>query len=191
MANNEPPIGQRYDLVYLPRGEPTSDSETFRNRLGAYVDQRLDHHRTEIGAALERELGVKVPRTSVHGFAIGRFLEKTGALWTRYRELKPELRRQFLQATAKWQEALAVWHDRRTTLSFALMVIACEALKPAGHASKGHNIYGVVEALLGRDAAERLRKNLFDADLHPGAHPQSIRSAHLHRGSGPLSSLKR
>jgi hypothetical protein len=50
-------------------------------------------------------------------------------LWRMYRALTPELRRQFLQAAAKWQEAMTHWGER-STLSFALMAVACEALKP-------------------------------------------------------------
>ena len=48
-------------------------------------------------------------------------------LWASFRALPPERRLQFLQAAAKWQEAIAQWPR---TLSFALMVVACEALKP-------------------------------------------------------------
>jgi hypothetical protein len=51
-------------------------------------------------------------------------------LWARFRALDGQQRRKFLQVAAKWQEALMHWQDR-STLSFALMVIACEALKPS------------------------------------------------------------
>jgi hypothetical protein len=51
-------------------------------------------------------------------------------LWTLYRSLNADQRRQFLQAAAKWQEAMTHWQDR-PSLSFTLMVIACEELKPA------------------------------------------------------------
>ena len=94
-------------------------------------------------------------------------------LWTTYREMRPDQKQQFLQAAAKWQEALTQWRERRT-LSFALMVIACEALKPAGSRDRRHNIYQVVESLLGPVYVERLREHL--------PHPQDVRSAHLHRG---------
>ena len=50
-------------------------------------------------------------------------------LWGLYRSLGAEQRIQFLQAAAKWQEAIIHWQDR-PSLSFTLMVIACEALKP-------------------------------------------------------------
>jgi len=54
------------------------------------------------------------------------------------------------------------------------MVVACEALKPAGRAFQKHNIYHVVEALLGQTVADKLREPWFQ--------PQTVRSAHLHRG---------
>ena len=94
-------------------------------------------------------------------------------LWTMYRALTAEQRRQFLQAAAKWQEALANWGER-STLSFALMVVACEALKPSGLQFRDHNIYHVVEALLGKATAEQLREEWF--------RPQDVRGAHLHLG---------
>jgi hypothetical protein len=52
------------------------------------------------------------------------------ALWDAFRSLKAEHRLQFLQAAAKWQEALIHWQDR-PSLSFALMAVSCEALKPS------------------------------------------------------------
>jgi hypothetical protein len=93
-------------------------------------------------------------------------------LWAAYRALTADKREQFLQAAAKWQEALT-WHER-STLSFALMVVACEALKPADRRFKQHNIYDVVAALLGDATAQRLREHWF--------RPQDVRHAHLHRG---------
>jgi len=102
-------------------------------------------------------------------------------LWTRYRDLTPELQRQFLQAAAKWQEALMVFNER-PTLSAALMVVGCEALKPPSSKFKEHNVYGVIHALLGKAVAEQLRNELFDPVLHAKTHPQGIRSRHLHRG---------
>ena len=52
-------------------------------------------------------------------------------LWRLYRSLGAEQRIQFLQAAAKWQEAIIHWRDR-PSLSFTLMVVACEALEAAG-----------------------------------------------------------
>jgi hypothetical protein len=101
-------------------------------------------------------------------------------LWQRYRTLGDERRRAFLQAAAKWQEALAHWGEERT-LSFALMVVACESLKPAEPQYKDHNLYPVIEALLGKVTADRLQEHWF--------RPQQVRSAHLHRGEFLASEL--
>lgn len=92
-------------------------------------------------------------------------------LWGLYRSLGAEQHIQFLQAAAKWQEAIIHWQDR-PSLSFTLMVIACEALKPPD-ADDRQNCYDVIEALLGRTAVDRIRQNPF---------PQHVRSTHLHTG---------
>jgi hypothetical protein len=101
-------------------------------------------------------------------------------LWLMFRSLPPEKSRQFLQAAAKWQEAMMHWQDR-SSLSFALMVVACEALKPVNDDS--HNIYHVIEALLGRPAVNRIRQQHFPA--------QRVRSTHLHTGEFHGSELIR
>jgi hypothetical protein len=101
-------------------------------------------------------------------------------LWERYSVLPADRRRDFLQAAAKWQEALSHWGEA-STLSFALMVVACEALKPSEPQYKDHNIYAVIEALLGKEIADRLQEQWFC--------PQNIRSAHLHRGEFRASEL--
>ena len=93
-------------------------------------------------------------------------------LWALYRSLVADQRRQFLQAAAKWQEAIIHWQDR-PSLSFTLMAIACEALKPPD-ADDRQNCYDVIEALLGRRAVDRIRQNPFPA--------QRVRSTHLHTG---------
>jgi hypothetical protein len=94
------------------------------------------------------------------------------ALWGMYRSLVAEKRTQFLQAAAKWQEAMIHWQDR-PSLSFALMTVACEALKPPD-ADDRQNCYDVIKALLGQTAVERIRQNPFPA--------QHVRSTHLHTG---------
>ena len=104
------------------------------------------------------------------------------SLWEKYRSLIAERRWQFLRAASKLQEARLLWDEQRATASFALMVVACEALKPADPLYSEHNIYDVIGALLGEGARERLRTQLFDPKIHSKLHPQSIRSAHLHRG---------
>ena len=79
-------------------------------------------------------------------------------LWKLYRELDTVSRTQFLQAAAKWQEALMHWQDR-PSLSFTLMVIACEILKPLD-ADYRQNCYDVIETLLGKAAVDEIREKL-------------------------------
>jgi hypothetical protein len=93
-------------------------------------------------------------------------------LWALYRGLGAEQRIQFLQAAAKWQEAMIHWQDR-PSLSFALMAVACEALKPPD-TDERQNCYDIIKALLGRTAVDRIRQNPFPA--------QHVRSTHLHTG---------
>ena len=97
--------------------------------------------------------------------------DDVGELWETYRTLTEDQERQFLRAAAKWQEAL-MYGRERSTLSYALMVVACESLKPADRQYREHNIYQIVEALLGTTNANRLREH----------RPQDVRSAHLHGG---------
>jgi hypothetical protein len=93
-------------------------------------------------------------------------------LWKLYRGLSPEQRLQFLQAAAKWQEAMIHWQDR-PSLSFALMAVACEALKPYD-ADQRRNCYDMIEALLGKPAVDQIRQNPFPV--------QHVRGTHLHSG---------
>src|SRR5260370_41394532 len=67
------------------------------------------------------------------------------------------------------------WAER-STLSMALLVVACEGLKPAGLQVRDHDLYHVIDALLGRDVVERLRR--WENSLRP----DEVRNAHLHRG---------
>jgi hypothetical protein len=54
------------------------------------------------------------------------------------------------------------------------MVAACEALKVNEPLYRNHNVYHVVEALLGKERADMLRWQSFK--------PQDVRSRHLHAG---------
>ena len=87
--------------------------------------------------------------------------------------LPPDRRRQFLQVGSMWQLALSLDHEYQTA-GFAWMVAACEVLKPAAPQFRDHNIYHVVEALLGKPKADLLQEQWF--------RPQDVRNAHLHRG---------
>jgi hypothetical protein len=93
-------------------------------------------------------------------------------LWTSFRNLDAEHQLQFLQAAAKWQEAMIHWQDR-PSLSFALMAVSCEALKPSD-SDRRNNCYDVIEALLGKAVADGLRQNPWPA--------QHVRNTHLHIG---------
>jgi hypothetical protein len=104
------------------------------------------------------------------------------SLWEKYRSLTEERRWQFLWVASKFQEARWHWGEQRWTASFTSLVVACEALKPADAVYSEHNVYDVTDALLGKEAGERLHTQLFDPLIHPEVHPQSIRNAHLHRG---------
>lgn len=95
------------------------------------------------------------------------------ALWDKFDKLPLEKRRQFLQVASMWHAALSVWAQHET-MRFALMVAACEALKPPDSRFKEHNIYHVVEALLGKPRVDALKKLQFS--------PQDVRSAYLHTG---------
>jgi hypothetical protein len=93
-------------------------------------------------------------------------------LWTSFRNMDAERRLQFLQAAAKWQEAMIHAQDR-PSLSFALMAVSCEALKPSDGDWR-NNCYDVIEALLGKGVTDGLRENPWPA--------QDIRNAQLHVG---------
>jgi hypothetical protein len=94
-------------------------------------------------------------------------------LWQAFEGLHPDRRQQFLQVSSMWQLALSLGHEYQTA-SFAWMVAACEVLKPPEPQFRNHNIYHVVEALLGKPTANLLQEQWF--------RPQDVRNAHLHRG---------
>lgn len=94
-------------------------------------------------------------------------------LWRAFQELPPDLRRQFLEVGSMWQLALSLTHEYETA-RFAFMVAACEALKPRTDVYRDHNIYQVIEALLGKSTADRLQQRAL--------RPQDVRNAFLHSG---------
>src|SRR6266508_4503306 len=99
--------------------------------------------------------------------------EDIGDLWQAFAGLPPDRRRRFLQVGSMWQLALSLGHEYQTT-RFAWMVAACEVLKSPDPQFRDHNIYHVVEALLGKPTADLLQEQWF--------RPQDVRNAHLHRG---------
>lgn len=72
-----------------------------------------------------------------------------------------------------WQLATSLSQNYETT-AFALMVAACEALKPPGSDYRDHNACQVVEALLGKTHADFLKEHSIRA--------QDVRNALLHAG---------
>lgn len=93
-------------------------------------------------------------------------------LWQAFSQLPIERHWQFLQVGSIWQLALSL-DDDHETMRFALMVAACEALKPSDRQFRDRNVYEVVEGLLGSSNAEFLREQL---------QAQDVRNAHLHSG---------
>jgi hypothetical protein len=61
--DNEPPVGERFDHVYVERGKPIDDSERLRRRMhAAFRDLNLlDSAKGLIGSRLEAELGIDMP----------------------------------------------------------------------------------------------------------------------------------
>ena len=57
------PIGQRFSLTYLDRGQPTPDSLRFRHRVAGYSDERLQELiGLDLSKLITRELGVSGQR---------------------------------------------------------------------------------------------------------------------------------
>jgi hypothetical protein len=98
--------------------------------------------------------------------------EDTTQLWQAFLSLPAQSRDQFLGVGRAWQVALSLRREHPTA-SVAFMVVACEALKPLGKKHDRHNIYHVVEGLLGKPVADGLRLLRIQ--------PQKTRSGHFHR----------
>lgn len=90
-------------------------------------------------------------------------------LWHAFQSLPADQRKQFLGVGSIWQLAMSL--AEYPTSSYALKVVACEALKPRSPSHRDRNIYDVTEVLLGKDAADSVRRYL---------KPQDVRNAHLH-----------
>jgi hypothetical protein len=94
-------------------------------------------------------------------------------LWQAFMGLSPARRQQFLQVGSMWQAALSLGHEYQTAW-FAWTVAACEALKPPEPQYRDHNVYYVIESLLGKPTADLLKEQWFQ--------PQNVRNAHFHSG---------
>ncbi len=67
MSEQEKPVGKLFTHVYLERGEPHSDSQLFRARLGAYVQSELYTDHWKLRSYLKKETGLDVPFTPLQG----------------------------------------------------------------------------------------------------------------------------
>lgn len=94
-------------------------------------------------------------------------------LWREFTALSTAKREHFVHAGNAYLIARSMWPDQRTAY-VAFLVVACEALKPAGKKYDSMNVYDVVASLLSFSEAEQLRKH--------SRPPQQVRSKHLHRG---------
>ncbi len=70
------PIGQRFSLTYLDRGQPMPDSDRFRRRTTRYFEDHVAQYTGDkVAALIEREAGVDVP-TGYDSYLWSEFLEK-------------------------------------------------------------------------------------------------------------------
>jgi hypothetical protein len=120
---------------------------------------------------------IQQPDFSLRGIFVGDTQQSLASdvidLWRAFAGLAPDLRQHCLQVGSIYQSALSLGHTYETS-RFAWMVAACEALKPREPQFRDHNIYHVVEALLGKPSADLLQEQWF--------RPQDVRNAHLHSG---------
>jgi hypothetical protein len=63
MSGNQP-IGELFTRIYTTRGQATSDSNSFRVRLGAYIVQQFRDAKFQASNYLKLEGGVEIP---IHG----------------------------------------------------------------------------------------------------------------------------
>jgi hypothetical protein len=94
-------------------------------------------------------------------------------LWQSFLMLPSAKREHLLRAGNAFLIAASMWPDQRTAYA-AFLVVACEALKPAGKRYDSMNVYDVVASLVSPNDAVGLRELSLQ--------PQRIRSKHVHRG---------
>jgi hypothetical protein len=95
-------------------------------------------------------------------------------LWRSFVGLPDLLKQQFLNACNAYDIAQSLWPAHQTAYA-TFLVVACEALKPAGKGHEKANMYDVVRSLIDAPTAQTLR------GLRPA--PQGVRNQHLHRGA--------
>jgi hypothetical protein len=105
----------------------------------------------------------------------------TSVLWASFRSLDERKRTQFKRSAAKFQEALYVW-NLRISLSFALCIVACEALKPSGKVADKENARDVIKRYLGDKIAAELDQLFEVSTLMSATKATQVRNKHLHRG---------
>lgn len=103
-------VQDRFSLLYLERGEPTRDSERFRNRLAAYYEETITGEPNyQVVMAFKRETGASVPQ-NFNGFLFGEVFRRAeirdvlDAVTIIYRVLQ-QLR--FSAASQQWRNFVA------------------------------------------------------------------------------------
>jgi len=77
MNTDDLPVGQSFSHLYLERGAPQKDSERFRKRLGAFVNEEIKwEQENAIARYLTRELGVDIPVRGMGFYDIPAFLNE-------------------------------------------------------------------------------------------------------------------
>lgn len=169
----------RGDRVWVWKAGADGKLESCDIRTTGYVEQGARSkmpHRGEVRAISTKS--IKRPDFSLRGITLGQDTElqvpaDITELWQTLSELLEDKKRRFLQAGSMWQLACSLVSDQETA-KFVFTVSACEALKPPEAQYRDHNVYHVVEALLGKPSADLLREEWF--------RPQDVRNAYLHGG---------
>jgi hypothetical protein len=94
-------------------------------------------------------------------------------LWRMFGALPQDKRQQFLGVGTVWQVSTLLGR-RYPTAAFTWLVATCEALKPPDHQFRDHNVFHIVESLLGRARVDEVRRWRF--------RPDAIRGRHIHTG---------
>ena len=169
----------RSDRLWVWKASSDGKLESCDIRNAGYVEQETRSGMPKKGEA--RTIPTKPtkrPDFSFRGVMLGEDSELrvpadiTG-LWKSFVGLSFDQRRRFLQAGSMWQLACSLRGDQETA-RFVFAVSACEVLKPSEPQYRDHNVYHVVEALLGKASADLLKEEWF--------RPQDVRNAYLHSG---------
>jgi hypothetical protein len=143
-----------------------------------YVETQVSQRMPSRGQVPEAPLKpITRPDVSIMGIFVNQseqsFPADMSVLWRLFASLSSDRRQQFLEVATMWKIALTLSREYPTA-GFTYMVAACEALKPREQKFRDHNIYQVIEALLGKPVADVLQEDWF--------RPQTVRNSHLHSG---------